>query len=136
MAEEKSFTVHDRRRVKIDTDSAETNRDAEIGEVGQEKWQASGSPGGSRHLPPVDFTGFLLGLSQMALIHLGELPDPGTGKPFVDLEQARHSIDILDMLEQKTLGNLTEEEATLLRTLEGELKMKYVKASSKKGGAP
>ena len=136
MAEEKSFTVHDRRRVKIDTESAETNRDAGIGDGGRKARQASGSVEGSRHLPPVDFTGFLLGLSQMALIHLGELPDPGTGKPSVDLEQARHSIDILDMLEQKTLGNLTEEEATLLRTLEGELKLKYVKASSQRGSAP
>jgi hypothetical protein len=53
----------------------------------------------------------------------------------VDLAQARHSIDILDMLEQKTQGNLTEEEATLLRTLEGELKMKYVKRLGERGGA-
>ena len=62
-------------------------------------------------------------------MHLGEIPEPGTGEVSRSLEQARHTIDILDMLEEKTRGNLTPEESNLLRTLKSELKLKYVKAA-------
>ncbi len=83
--------------------------------------------GGGGHLPPVDFSGFALGLGQMALVHLGEVADPSTGERAADPAQARYSIDILDMLEEKTRGNLTAEEAELLRVLRSELKLKYVR---------
>jgi hypothetical protein len=135
MTEGKGFTVRDRRGVKIDTESAETKRDPQSEAPAAERKRTTAPGSGSRQLPPVDFTAFLVGLGQMALMHLGELPEPGSETRSVDLAQARHSIDILDMLEQKTQGNLTEEEATLLRTLEGELKMKYVKRLGERGGA-
>ncbi len=67
----------------------------------------------------------------MALVHLGELPEPQTGEVSRDLEQARHTIDILDMLQEKTRGNLTDQEARLLQGLCSELKMKFVWATRK-----
>lgn len=85
-------------------------------------------------MPPVDFSSFALGLGQMALVHLGEVPDPATGEGAEDPAQARHAIDILDMLEAKTRGNLTAEEAELLHVLQGELKLKYVRVVRKRGG--
>lgn len=129
MQEEKGFTVHDRRRVKNGPEMAET----EQGGPSNAGW-AGPAKAGSRQLPPVDFAGFVLGLGQMALVHLGEIPAPGTEEVAVDLEQARHSIDIFDMLEDKTRGNLTPDEETLLRTLEGELKLKYVRARQRQPG--
>lgn len=83
--------------------------------------------GTSGELPPVDFSGFIFGLGQMALVHMGEVPEPSSGERRPDLEQARHTIDILDLLEQKTRGNLTEEEATLLRHLLSDLKLRFVR---------
>lgn len=131
--EEKGFTVRDRRRVKADDASADTEEKAPAGGHGKQEehnqtYQRTAE--GSGALPPVDFAGFALGLGQMALMHLGEFPEPQTGQFSRNLEQARHTIDILDMLDEKTRGNLTSEESNLLRALKSELKLKYVKAAS------
>ncbi|MDF1553284.1 MAG: DUF1844 domain-containing protein [Deferrisomatales bacterium] len=79
-------------------------------------------------LPPVDFSSFVLGLGQMTLIHLGEMPEPFSGKVEKDLAQASHTIDLLDLLAEKTRGNLSADEAQLLGNLRRELKLKYVQA--------
>ena len=79
-------------------------------------------------LPPVDFSSFVLGLGQMTLIHLGDLPEPFSGEVQKDLAQASHTIDLLDLLADKTRGNLSADEAQLLGNLRRELKLKYVQA--------
>jgi len=77
-------------------------------------------------LPKVDFITFIMSLSSSALVHLGEVPDPVTGKKEVDLELARHTIDVLSMLKEKTKGNLSDEEENFFKNILFELKMKYV----------
>ncbi len=60
-------------------------------------------------------------------MQLGEVPDPATSKTAaVDPLMARHSIDILDMLREKTKGNLTDQESQMLESMLYELRMKYV----------
>ncbi len=80
-----------------------------------------------------DFSLLLSSLSMQALMALGEVPNPATGEPHADLEQARYLIDILGMLQEKTHGNLTAEESALLEDLLYELRMKYV---AQTGGSP
>ncbi|GAB6887654.1 DUF1844 domain-containing protein [Desulfothermus okinawensis JCM 13304] len=77
-------------------------------------------------LPKVDFITFVMSLSSSALVHLGEVSDPVTGKTDVNLELARHTIDVLSMLEEKTRGNLSREEEEFFKNILFELKMKYV----------
>jgi len=72
------------------------------------------------------FGTFLVGLSTQALMLLGDIPDPQTGKPERDLVGAQQLIDIIGMLEQKTRGNLDREEAQLVKSMLYELRMKYV----------
>lgn len=91
--------------------------------------EEAGTGKGSASLPPADFSGFVVGLAQTALIQLGEIPDPSAGKAVRNLDQARYTIDLIDLLEKKTRGNLTEEEGLLIRRLLGDLKMRYVRAS-------
>ncbi|MFH2009090.1 MAG: DUF1844 domain-containing protein [bacterium] len=79
-----------------------------------------------RAMPPIDFSTFVLSLSQAVLLHLGELEDPETKQLTPNLAMARQSIDLLSMLQEKTRGNLTEEEAKLLENLLYDLRMKYV----------
>lgn len=75
---------------------------------------------------PVTFAAFVVSLAQSALMHLGEVNNPGTGKPQPDLLLARNTIDLLGMLEQKTKGNLDEEETKLLETILFDLRSKFV----------
>jgi hypothetical protein len=76
--------------------------------------------------PPIDFPSYLLSYYTQGLVLLGEVPNPYTNKKEEDVEAARHTIDILTMLEQKTKGNLTKEEQQLLETVLYELRMKFM----------
>ncbi len=81
----------------------------------------------SRNLPEVDFSTFIISIYSSALVQLGEIPDPATGKRTKDLCIAKQTIDMIAMLEKKTLGNLDPEEERLMKTLLHELRMAYVK---------
>jgi hypothetical protein len=80
-------------------------------------------------LPHIDFATFVLSLSHSALMHLGEAPNPETGKVEKDLALARQSIDLIGMLEEKTKGNLTGEEERLLAQILYDLRMRFVELS-------
>lgn len=76
--------------------------------------------------PRVDFASFLMSLATQALVMLGEIPNPETRLTTMNLGAARQTIDILDMLEQKTRGNLSEEESQLLAELVSSLQLSFV----------
>ena len=78
----------------------------------------------------MDFSGFILSLNASALIHLGDIPDPQSRERSLNLPAAKHTIDILEILSDKTKGNLNDEEQKLLDDVVYNLRMKYVKASS------
>ena len=78
----------------------------------------------------MDFSGFILSLNASALIHLGEIPDPHSKKREVNIPAAKHTITILEILAEKTGGNLTEEEKQLLDDMIYNIRMKYVKSLS------
>ncbi len=61
-----------------------------------------------------DFSTFLLSLASSVMVHLGRVPDPGGEPTETNLDLARHSIDLLAMLEEKTRGNLSPEEGQLM----------------------
>lgn len=79
--------------------------------------------------PNVSFASFLVSLGSSALVHLGEVDDPGTKSPNKDLELARHTIDVLTILKDKTRGNLDEDEGKLLDALLFDLRTKYLEAT-------
>jgi hypothetical protein len=79
-------------------------------------------------LPPADFSTFILSLGSSALIHLGDLEAPGEDAKRRDLPMAKHTIDLLTLLRQKTKSNLTAEEDKLLESLLYDLRLRYVEA--------
>lgn len=81
---------------------------------------------GGAQAAEMTFGSFLVGLSTQALMLLGDIPDPQTGRPQQDLIGAQQLIDIIGMLELKTRGNLDREEAQLIEAVLYELRMKYV----------
>ncbi len=80
-------------------------------------------------LPEINLATFILSLSGSAMFHIGEIPNPETGKTEKNLPLAKQSIDILEMLKEKTKGNLDSNEEKLLDNVLYDLRMKYVKAS-------
>ena len=81
-------------------------------------------------LGPVDFSTHVLSLASTAMIALGRMPAPDGESVAVDLETARHLIDVLGMLETKTRGNLDESEHRLLQSLIYDLRVGFVDASA------
>lgn len=85
--------------------------------------------GGKCVMPEATFTTFILSLNTSALYHLGEIDDPTSGKTCTDLVLAKHAIDTLKLLQEKTKGNLTEQESSLLENMLCDLKLRFVRAS-------
>lgn len=85
-------------------------------------------------LGPVDFSAHILSLSASALVALRKMPAPEGELQPLDLEMARHLIDVLGMLEHKTKGNLDETEHKLLQSLIYDLRVSYVDAQKSPPG--
>src|SRR5712691_2314997 len=79
---------------------------------------------------PTSFLSLIMSLASNAASSLGMMPHPVTGESGVDLKTAKHWIDVLGMLEQKTHGNLDEQEAQVVDSLLADLRMQYVSFSS------
>src|SRR2546423_13866778 len=81
------------------------------------------------------FIEFVMMHAQNAALFLGQIPNPKTGEPEVNLDLARMFIDQLEMIQEKTRGNLTNEEMMVLRNTLSNLQMAFVEASGT-AGAP
>jgi hypothetical protein len=80
---------------------------------------------------PASFSALILGLASAARIHLGQIAHPDSGTVGVNLELARQTIAMLEMLEQKTRGNLSGDEGHALKSLLTDLKLRFVAQSEK-----
>jgi hypothetical protein len=93
----------------------------------------SGTDGRAQHgeAPPIDFSTFVLSLGTTALYQLGLIGEGegGAGRVEPNLPIARQTIDTLEMLVEKTRGNLSDGESKLLESIVYELHLKYVEAS-------
>src|SRR5262245_40448300 len=74
---------------------------------------------------PTSFVSLIMSLASNAAASLGMMPHPVTGETGVDLKTAKHWVDVLGMLEQKTRGNLDAQEAQMLEGLLADLRMQY-----------
>ena len=83
---------------------------------------------GNIELPPASFTLLVTSLATQALAALGQIPGPD-GKPLHDPVIAKHHIDTLGMLQEKTKGNLSAEEIVMLNNVLHELRMAFVNLS-------
>ena len=100
-------------------------------EAGEEEIQEPPQMG----LPPVTFENFVFGMYNTALINLG-FRDPETGKVIRNLPMARHTIDTLVMIQEKTKGNLTAPESNFLENMLYELRMSYLRAEKQAAEEP
>lgn len=116
-------------KLHIDSDwKAEVEREREK-LVEQDKKAAEQTGPAGQQMPPADFRTLMSTLVTPALLYLGGIPDPQTGQAVVSLELASHHIDLLAVLEEKTKGNLAEEEASDLASVLSELRARFVEIS-------
>ena len=141
--EKKDFEVKDRRMFSEDGQKAEA-ADEEAPAAPEAGGQAAASDEDTRQaeaaetspadgtdqqppLPEINFATFVVSLNASALLHLGAIEDPTTGKTEKNLPMAKQTIDILSMLEEKTAGNLSKDEENLLKSILYDLRIIYVK---------
>lgn len=130
MAEDNSgFKVADRRLFTPEGELRDisTTRSADSEPSPIPPSQAPESQAGTSKEVPMTFQALVFSLSTSALLQLGLAPNPASGKPEKDLPAAKQTIDILEILQEKTKGNLTPEEAHLLEDCLYDLKMSYVR---------
>jgi hypothetical protein len=137
----KGFTVQDRRRFSPETgeareDSGERREAPQVESEPAQQKEAERPTGqeaqAQEPLPEINFSTFIISLSTQALMHLGEIADPQSGKVLKDIPVAKQMIDIIGMLRDKTKGNLSAGEDRLTEDILYDLRMKYVEAVKKK----
>jgi len=130
--QDQSFKVTDKRLFSEDGQPRENVAERTQNQrepAGASASQLGGTP--STEPPPgtgarIDFPSYILSYYTQSLVLLGEVPNPYTNKKEEDLEAARHTVDILGMLQEKTKGNLSSEENQLLESVLYEVRMKYM----------
>jgi hypothetical protein len=114
-------------KIHVDADW-KSQAQAEREKLAQQEAEAAekGGDAGRGRLPEADFKGLMGMLTSQALMYMGTMQDQQSGGVIVDLEVARHFIDLLAVLEDKTKGNLDEEEQKTLSGTLNELRVTYV----------
>lgn len=127
--EEKGFVIKDRRSFDEEGDLKEEKAEEPKAAPEKEKKEEPKKTEDQRPpLPEVNFNSLIFSLSSSAFFNLGEIADPQTGEKHKDLPLAKHSIDIIAMLRDKTKGNLDDEEQKFLDNILADLRLRYVKA--------
>ena len=134
--EKKDFVVKDRRifseenldkeeKSEKEAPVAEEEKEAETKEADKKPDTEDQEP--PPQFPEINFATFIASLNASALLQLGAIEDPTTGTRNKNLPMAKQTIDILSMMEEKTAGNLTQEEENLLKNILYDLRLMYVK---------
>ena len=127
--QEKGFVVKDRRMFSQEGQPTppEEPGPAETQDRKPEDPSAAGAEPPPTRLPEINFPTFIASLNASALVHLGIIEDPVSGKAEKNLAMAKQTIDILSMLQQKTVANLTPDEEAMLKSILYDLRILYVK---------
>ncbi len=129
--DEGDIKVTDKRRFTPEGETRESDVPTEEPKAHEKQAETAKKGAEERQLPPIDFSTFILSLATSAQVHLGAIPNPATGKQEQNLSLAKETIDLLDILKDKTKGNLTSEEDRLFEHVLYDLRMMYVERSKK-----
>ena len=121
----------DEPKLHIDSDwKAEAQAEKErLAQETEKKAQAREAAGDARKLPEASFATLMGMLASQAIMGLGAVQDQKTGGVVIDLEGARFAIDLLAVVEEKTKGNLTDEESKELQQVLTELRGRFVQVA-------
>ncbi len=126
--EESGFVVRDKRGQSREASDSVSARDTATAQTATPP--PSSDSESSQAGPPLSFSSFIVSLGTSALMLMGKKLSPEQPSPAFNLRQAKEIIDILAILQEKTKGNLTEDETAIIRDLLYTLQMKYVGLAS------
>jgi hypothetical protein len=132
--EKKGFQVVDKRR--FDSGGNERTEPAPNKTASDTTQQIAGDfrmESSDTGAPEVNFSSFVMSLATQAMVQLGQMPSPEGMEIPVDIESGKGTIDILGMIQQKTLGNLSKEEARFLEDVLHTLRVSYIRLGQSKG---
>jgi hypothetical protein len=127
---EKKIIVDEDWKTQVDRERAAAEKSG--AESGPAAAAPSGKPSPEIPLPPADLTYLVTMLSMQAMQVLGLMPDLATGKIEKNLPVAKHLIDLLEVLQQKTEGNRTPEESDDMEAILHQVRMAYVQSAGAK----
>jgi hypothetical protein len=131
--EERGFVVRDKRgRTEPEGHASQSSQVSSASTSTAETTSSTESP---HPTLPLSFSSFVFSLGTSSLMLMGESLDPQQPAPPMNLPQAKEIIDILSMLEEKTKGNLSSDEASVIGDMLYTLRMKYVSLTSGKGSS-
>ena len=122
MAEEKKIFVDEDWKSQVEAEKAAYASQA-----------SSPPPGNTGELPPASFEMLVTTFATEAMVALGQLPNPFTNEHSVNWDHAKYTIDMLQVIAEKTKGNLSQEEDTMLEGLLHQLRMAFVTLRSNTG---
>ncbi|MCP4370051.1 MAG: DUF1844 domain-containing protein [Deltaproteobacteria bacterium] len=130
--EEKGFVIKDKRAFSqkeqdLNGEDKEPEKEPANEETKAEEEASTEKQEAEPELPEINFPTFIISLNASALVNLGAIEDPASGTKVKNLTLAKQTIDILSMLEEKTRGNLSEEEEKILKNILYDLRIIYVK---------
>lgn len=128
--------MSEKKKIIIDEDwksSVQAEKEALSADDQQSPQQDQPAGGAPPQMPPASLEMLLTSLATEAMMSMGQLPQFGTDKLEVNLDQARYAIDMIEVLQEKTKGNLSPDEDTGLTNLLHQLRMAFVAAQ---GAAP
>ena len=125
--QEKSFVIRDKRFSAQKEEEGATQ--AKVEAKKEEAPPGETEPEEETALPEISFLNLILSLSTSVLIQLGEIQDPTTKQTEKNLPLAKQTIDLISLLQEKTKGNLSNEEEKLMENVLYDLRMRYVKAT-------
>ncbi len=130
--EEKGFVIKDKRvfsqeEQDLNKEDKEPEKQPAKEETEAMEESSAEKQADESELPEINFPTFIISLNASALVNLGAIEDPASGTKVKNLSIAKQTIDILSMLEEKTRGNLTEEEEQILKNILYDLRIIYVK---------
>ena len=123
------------KKIIVDEDwKSQVEREKQV--VDEPSENAEGSPIGPHEIPPASFPMLVTSLGTQAMMALGQVPDPMSGQPVYHPELARHHIDTLAVLQEKTAGNLTPDEKEMVDNFVVQLQQLYVAMESANSQLP
>ena len=128
--EEKGFQINDRRKAFSEGEEKPEQKPEEPRKEEPREEHPRKHEHEHGEMPPVDFISFISSLAATAFLHLGDKFSPDQPDDMKDLTAAKQMIDLLGLLEEKTKGNLTQEEAQMMESILYSLRMRYVRETT------